>query len=90
MGRSMQNCCAEITNVVDWLQHIGMVVNSSKTEAIYFSKHDQVGLNIEVGSIKIQVGTSMRVLGVIFDSKLSREKHIVLYCLFGPNKHTET
>ena len=54
-----------------------MVVNSSKTEAIYFSKHDQVEHNIEVGSIKIQVGTSMRVLGVMFDSKLSWEKHIV-------------
>ena len=54
-----------------------MVVNISKTEAIYFSMHDQVGLNIEVGSIKPQVGTSMRVLGVMFDLKLSWEKHIV-------------
>ena len=44
-----------------------MMVNSFKTEAIYFSKHDLIGLNLEVGSIKIQVGTSMRVLGVIFD-----------------------
>ena len=32
----------EATNVMDWLQDIGMLVNSSKTEAIYFSKHDQV------------------------------------------------
>ena len=29
----------ETTDVVDWLQDIGMVVNSLKTEAIYFSKH---------------------------------------------------
>ena len=56
-GDSWDEVCntagALTTNVVDWLQDIVMVVNSSKTEAIYFSKHDQVGLNIEVGSIKI-------------------------------------
>ena len=30
-----------------------------------------------MGFINIQVGTSLRVLGVMFDSKLSLEKHIV-------------
>ena len=30
----------ETTNVMNWLQDIGMVVNNSKTEAMYFSKHD--------------------------------------------------
>ena len=56
-GDSWDEVCktagAETTNVVDWLQDIGMVVNNSKTDAIYFSKHDQIGLNVEVGSIKI-------------------------------------
>ena len=70
----------ETTNVVDWLQDIGMVVNSLKTEAIYFSKHEEVGLEIEVASSKIQVGTTMRVLEVMFDSKLSWENHIVHVC----------
>ena len=70
----------ETTNVVNWLQNIGMVVNSSKTEAIYFSKHEQNGLEMEVASSKIEVGTTMRVLGVMFDSKLSWENHIVHVC----------
>jgi hypothetical protein len=49
-----------------------MVVKSLKTEALYFSKHGQVELKIQVASNEIQVGTTMRVLGVImFDSKLS-------------------
>jgi hypothetical protein len=48
-----------------------MVVNSLKTEAMYFSKHDQVGLKILVATSEIQVLTTMRVLGVMFDSKLS-------------------
>ena len=51
------------------VQDIGIVVNSSK--------HGQVGLNNEVNFIKIQVRTSMRVLGVKLDTQLSWEKHIV-------------
>ena len=31
-----------------------MVVNSLKTEAVYFSKQEQVGMEIEVASSKIQ------------------------------------
>ena len=54
----------ETTNVMDWLQDIGMVVNSSKTEAMYFSKYGQDGLKINVASSEITVGTTMRVLGV--------------------------
>ena len=61
MGLNKQNCWCRKNNVVDWLRDIGMVVKSTKTQAIYFSKHDQVGLNTEVGSIKMQVGTSMSV-----------------------------
>ena len=70
----------ETTNVMDWLQDIGMVVNSSKTEAMYFSKHDQDGLKINVASSEITVGTTMRVLGVMFDSRLSWEIHILQHC----------
>jgi hypothetical protein len=34
----------ETTCVIDWLLDVGMVVNSLKTKAIYFSKHGQVRL----------------------------------------------
>ena len=79
-GDSWDEVCkiasTETTCVMDWLQDVGMVVNSLKTEAMYFSKHDQVGLKIKVASSEIQVGTTMRVLGVMFDSKLSWGSHI--------------
>ena len=79
-GDSWDEVCkiasTETTCVMDWLQDVGMVVNSLKTEAMYFSKHDQVGLKIQVASSEIQVGTTMRVLGVMFDSKLSWGSHI--------------
>ena len=54
-----------------------MVVSSSKTEAMYFSKHDQDGLKINVASSESTVGTTMRVLGALFDSRLSWENHVL-------------
>ena len=68
------------------LLDIGMLVNSSKTEAIYFSKHEQLGLNIKVGSIKIHIGKSARVLGVMFDLKLSWEKQAHCACVQHSDK----
>jgi hypothetical protein len=53
---------------MDWLQDVGIVVNCLKTEAMYFSKHDQVGPKIQEASSEIQVGTTMRILGIMFDS----------------------
>jgi hypothetical protein len=79
-GDSWDEVCkiasTETICVMDWLQDVSMVVKSLKLEAMYFSKYDQVGLKIQVASIEIQVGTTMRVLGVIFDSKLSLGVHI--------------
>ena len=46
------------------------VVNSSKTEVMYFSKNDQDGLKINVAPNEITVGKTMRVLIVMFDSRL--------------------
>jgi hypothetical protein len=48
-----------------------MVFNSLKTEAKDFSNYYQVGLKNQVASSEIQVGSIIRVLGVMFDSKLS-------------------
>jgi hypothetical protein len=74
-GDSWDEVCkiasTETTCVMDWLQDVRMVVNSLKTEAMYFSKCDQVGLKIQVAPSEIQIGTTMRVIGVMFESKLS-------------------
>jgi hypothetical protein len=47
-----QTAGTETTKVVEWLKDIGMVVNTSKTESIYFSKQDQ-DLEVDVSSCKI-------------------------------------
>jgi hypothetical protein len=52
-----------------------MVVNTSTTESIYFSKQDQ-NLEEDVSSCKIKVGITMRVYDAIFDSKMSWEAQI--------------
>jgi hypothetical protein len=59
-----QTAGTETTKVVELL-----------TESIYFSKEDQ-NLEVNVSSWKIQVGKTLRVLGVIFDSKMSLEADI--------------
>jgi hypothetical protein len=69
-----QTAGTEITTVAEWLKDIGMVVNTPRTESIYFSKQEQ-NLEVELPSYKIKVGKIMRDLGVIFDSKMSWVSH---------------
>jgi hypothetical protein len=52
---------------VDWLTNIGMVVNSNKTEMIYFRGEVQ---RLEFRGQQIQSSRTMRVLGVEFDDAL--------------------
>jgi hypothetical protein len=66
-----------------------MVVISLKTEAMYFSKHNHVGLKIQVTSSEIQVGATIKVLRVIFDYKLSWRSHIThISNIVKKKKHT--
>jgi hypothetical protein len=51
----------EVTTIVDWLKNIGMVVNSSKTEAIYFSKKELSGLKIKVANKSWYSNESLRI-----------------------------
>jgi hypothetical protein len=79
-GDSWDEVCkiasTENTCVMDWLQDVGMGINNLKTEVMYFSKHDQVGLKIQVSSSKNQIGKTIGVLEVKFNCKLSWKSHI--------------
>ena len=53
---------------------------------MYFLKHDLDRLKINVASSEITVDTRMRVLGVMFDSSLSWENHI-LFSIVNKKMH---
>jgi Reverse transcriptase (RNA-dependent DNA polymerase) len=59
---------------VEWLNSVGMVVNVSKTEAVVFCKRD-VSITLEVNGISFNTTSHMKVLGVLFDSRLNWSKH---------------
>jgi hypothetical protein len=70
-----------MANHVDWLTNIGMVVNSGKTELIFFKNDAQVTLDFRGQQIVSR--PSMRVLGVEFDAMLdwsSQVKNVKSSC----------
>jgi len=58
---------------MDWLNLIGMVCNSSKTELIVFGTED---IRIEVDGGEFRSKNYIKILGLLVDSKLSWEQHI--------------
>ena len=59
-----------------WLKRSGLKVNESKTEICLFYKKDTPPVEIIVNNVSVKSGTTMNVLGVCFDSKLSWAKHV--------------
>ena len=62
---------------INWLKHAGMKVNSEKTEFCIFSKNDVEQQTITLMNSSIKSTTNMKVLGVLFDSKLNWFPHIM-------------
>ena len=63
--------------ITKWLKQSGMKVNQNKTEAFLFYKQDIAPIQLKVGNARIQSKKSINVLGVIFDSKLKWENHVL-------------
>jgi len=61
---------ASINKHVETLHRLGMIVNSKKTEAVYFSK-TSTRLKFKCQNEEIMTRPGMKVLGVYFDEKLS-------------------
>jgi len=70
--KKADECITAHTNA---LLSLGMIVNGNKTEAIYFNKERKI-LTLECNGEKITTGKEMKILGVIFDDKLSWSAHI--------------
>ena len=62
--------------ITTWLRKSGLKVNESKTELCLFFKRDTPPVEIILNNVSVKSKTSMNVLGVCFDSKLTWSKHI--------------
>ena len=62
---------------MEWLKKSGMVLNSSKTEAAYFSSRQLTSPpEIEIDGTPIKTKPYIKVLGLIFDHKMSWDAHV--------------
>jgi len=57
------------------LHKLGMVVNTSKSEVVIFSKKPII-TDVIIGDALVKTKTDMKVLGIIFDAQLKWETHV--------------
>jgi len=55
---------------------MGMVTNISKTEAIFFNPHESKKMEIQLEGETFKTNGEIKVLGVIFDEKMSWSSEI--------------
>ena len=62
---------------MEWLKKSGMVLNSSKTEAAYFSLRELANPpEIRIDSVMIKTKPFIKVLGLMFDHKMAWDIHV--------------
>ena len=57
--------------ITKWLKDSGLKVNESKTEICLFHRNDRRSIEISVNNVSLVSTPQIKVLGVIFDSKLT-------------------
>ena len=62
--------------ITKWLRDSGLKVNQGKTEICLFSKRDSAPIRIRIDGSTIESKKSIKVLGVVFDSKLNWSDHV--------------
>jgi hypothetical protein len=67
----------ELEMITKWLKDSGLQVNLSKTEICMFLHNDKPPVTMKLLSQNIVTKKSMKVLGVIFDSKLSWNEQVL-------------
>jgi len=71
----LMNELNEVTSKhLEWLESIGMVCNFSKTELITFGVRD---LKFKIGNDEVNSKSCMKILGLLFDDRLTWEDHIL-------------
>ena len=66
----------ELERITDWLKKSGLKVNEAKTELCLFFKHDTTPISITLNTKAIKSKSTINILGVLFDSKLTWSDHV--------------
>lgn len=67
---------AKVIEAEHWMSGSGLKVNIEKTELVVYHRYETGRCEITVGDKTIKSKASMKILGVIFDSRLSWGEHV--------------
>jgi ribonuclease HI len=84
VGKTASEVRPRLQQLVDivnrWAQRNFMEINVDKTEAIVFARHDVAAkfgaLDLKLGDAVIKVKDTVRLLGVMLDSRLTMKQHV--------------
>ena len=68
---AVENCLKETELAMKWFLNSGLCVNKKKTEVCVFHRNDSRIKDVNLGNEKVGVMKSIKILGLIFDSKLN-------------------
>ncbi len=69
--KALENCIKETEIAMKWFLDSGLCVNKKKTEVCVFHQNNSRALEVVLGSEQVSVPKKMKILGLIFDSKLN-------------------
>jgi hypothetical protein len=70
-NKAIKECKEETEKTMNWFLKSGLCVNKKKTEFCVFNKSDTKRKELILGGEKVQVLKEIKVLGLVFDSKLN-------------------
>ena len=68
---SLQKCKETTEQAILWFKKSGLCVNEQKTEVCVFNRNDVGRHRLELNGLNIEVSKQIKVLGLIFDTKLT-------------------
>ena len=66
----------KLTNISKWLKDSGLKINEDKTELCLFNRNDHAPISLMLNGTDLTSKSSINVLGVQFDSKLTWSDHV--------------
>ena len=77
LDRALAKVKMKAETIIQWLLDVRMKVNTNKTELCIFSKNDVQTCTMELAGTEIKSKKNIKVLGVIFDSKLNWHNQVI-------------
>ena len=73
---AIQRCITQTEITAKWMKDSGLVINNEKTEVCVFHKQDTNITEVMLNGSLITIKKSIKILGIIFDSKLNWFEHV--------------